>query len=719
MTLTNRTFLTRGLAAVATLALAAAWLVAGPLALRASAAPFNVSSAAELRAALAVAAVNDQDDVITLVSNFTWTGAGDATYVDDGYSLEIDGNGHKITGGSGTVGLMVNYYGGGTGSFDMHDITISGLKTLQAVSADAAVSATLENVTVKGTVGDAAAVYLAGDTVTVTDSTFKNNETTVEYGGALYLYPNSGAATITGSTFTNNSSADDGGAVYVHGSVDSLDSTYTGNSTTVAGINGGAITATETVTVDGGTFTDNVTTDYGGAIYGGYAVVVDDATFTGNSATQGGAIWSATFVTIGDTAGSTFTDNVAAGDGGAIYSNSITDIYDSSFTGNSSTSGEGGAVYSDDNLDIEYTTFDDNTATYTGRSGGAVFTYADATVLGSEFTNNQAIYGGALYVYDVATINDSTFANNFASTNGGAVYDGDGSVDVTNSTFDSNTAGYTGGAVWSYSTVTSTFSTFVENNSVAEGGAISVSSGNLVSEGSVFYTYTPSFIILCDVGGSATSSGYNYVSDSGCLGTPTTGDVVTAADPQVGALADNGGPAQTMEPLTGSPLIDAAGACSVSDDQRGAARPEAGGTLCDIGAVEAIADTTFDIVTSSGTIHVTATNLTCVNSFAAIDEVDLTTAPPSKLLLPFGGFTFDVCVPDDGWTTTVTLDLPSPVKQLWKLNGTTWSKVPGVTISGSTLTYQITDGGPLDDDGSADGQIVDPGAPAIVLSLTG
>jgi len=69
-----------------------------------------------------------------------------------------------------------------------------------------------------------------------------------------------------------------------------------------------------------------------------------------------------------------------------------------------------------------------------------------------------------------------------------------------------------------------------------------------------------------------------------------------ALDPRLGALADNGGPTQTLLPQTGSPLIDAIvnGACQtasgvvgpITTDQRGLVRPQVPGGLCDIGAVE-------------------------------------------------------------------------------------------------------------------------------------
>lgn len=82
--------------------------------------------------------------------------------------------------------------------------------------------------------------------------------------------------------------------------------------------------------------------------------------------------------------------------------------------------------------------------------------------------------------------------------------------------------------------------------------------------------------------------GYNLSSDHTC-GFTGTGDVI--GNPQLGGLADNGGPTETMMLGAGSPARDAipdkSGTCTDEHqtDQRGVGRPING--ACDIGAVEA------------------------------------------------------------------------------------------------------------------------------------
>ncbi len=60
------------------------------------------------------------------------------------------------------------------------------------------------------------------------------------------------------------------------------------------------------------------------------------------------------------------------------------------------------------------------------------------------------------------------------------------------------------------------------------------------------------------------------------------------ADPQLGALADNGGPTETLMPGAGGAAIGAvpATSCTVHEDQRGLPRPGVSKTNCDAGAVE-------------------------------------------------------------------------------------------------------------------------------------
>jgi hypothetical protein len=81
------------------------------------------------------------------------------------------------------------------------------------------------------------------------------------------------------------------------------------------------------------------------------------------------------------------------------------------------------------------------------------------------------------------------------------------------------------------------------------------------------------------------SAGYNLDTGVSCAFAKPTD--LTAADPQLGPLAANGGPTPTRAPAGGSPAIDHGGTRATgcpATDQRGVSRPQ--GPACDIGAVE-------------------------------------------------------------------------------------------------------------------------------------
>jgi hypothetical protein len=90
---------------------------------------------------------------------------------------------------------------------------------------------------------------------------------------------------------------------------------------------------------------------------------------------------------------------------------------------------------------------------------------------------------------------------------------------------------------------------------------------------------------------STDSEGSNFADDQSC-GLTAPGDRQAVGDPQLGALADNGGPTPTLLPETTSPLVravpaavcEAAVASGIVTDQRSLPRASAG--PCDIGSVE-------------------------------------------------------------------------------------------------------------------------------------
>jgi hypothetical protein len=153
------------------------------------------------------------------------------------------------------------------------------------------------------------------------------------------------------------------------------------------------------------------------------------------------------------------------------------------------------------------------------------------------------------------------------------------------STFFGNTAGDAGGGIHSYFGTTILFNNIIANSPNGSD---------------------------CDhLGGSSIiSNGYNLDSDGSC-GLTSIGDLPNT-DPQLDALADNGGPTMTHALLPGNPIIDA-GNCAGGPvtDQRGVPRPR--GDNCDIGAYESRG---FTLTSTDGTLQEGTVNTAFANPLA-------------------------------------------------------------------------------------------------------
>lgn len=237
-----------------------------------------------------------------------------------------------------------------------------------------------------------------------------------------------------------------------------------------------------------------------------------------------------------------------------------------------------------------------------------------------------------MYVSANVTINALTIVHGKCDCNGAGIFSGadDTTLNVTNSTFKDNSLvnGGTGGAIYSAgnnATLNVTNSTFSDNTIPPcdtlcsnQGGAIGISSGgtlhvtnstfsgNRADQGGAIYTDYSTTILKNSIIANSPSGGNCYnnsgtiTADSHNLADDNTCDSATQetlAQIKLGALADNGGPTQTMALDSGSAALDAgddavcAAATGSPDhgaggkDQRGVARPQ--GSHCDVGAFEA------------------------------------------------------------------------------------------------------------------------------------
>jgi hypothetical protein len=183
-------------------------------------------------------------------------------------------------------------------------------------------------------------------TLTIENLTVKNSTTTHAIKGKHVVIKN--------STFSGNT----GGAVWARGDVTVTNSVFSGNS----GGSGAAIFAADeedsiprAVLITGSTFYNNEADFDGGAVFGYGSVEISNSTFVDNTAQAGGAVYVTAIFDSGalNVTNSTFKNNVVSGDdaeGGALFAESGQVIF-STFVDNTAPSpvegGEkpGNAIY--------------------------------------------------------------------------------------------------------------------------------------------------------------------------------------------------------------------------------------------------------------------------------------------------------------------------------------------------------------------------------------
>jgi len=261
----------------------------------------------------------------------------------------------------------------------------------------------------------------SGGFLTLINITIINGQVTGD-GGAIYI---KGGATLTGCKFINNKATEKGGAIYNNDVVTLIDCNFNSNSATQEA---GAIynSFSAILTAVNSIFTNNSANTDGGAIFNTGGVNLNYCTFSDNTAkTSGGAIYN-----LGHTLtvkNSIFNTNKAnSSSGGAILSQGSSSFNNCSFTANFAYS-SGGAIYNYYIMDLDYCTFTNNRADSGSYGGGAICNNANGynlIIRMSNFTGNSATNGGAIYNYN-GTV-DLTFSNLIENSaiNGGAIYNG-------------------------------------------------------------------------------------------------------------------------------------------------------------------------------------------------------------------------------------------------------------------------------------------------------
>ncbi|GAB5519161.1 MAG: hypothetical protein RhofKO_14120 [Rhodothermales bacterium] len=230
-----------------------------------------------------------------------------------------------------------------------------------------------------------------------------------------------------------------------------------------------------------------------------------------------------------------------------------------------------------------------------------VFTDGSLTLRGLTLTGGRASFGGALDVQgNTTTLDRVTITGNAAtsSSGGGVSVRFNASLIMTNTTITGNTAVTQGGGLWlqrSEGMIAATGST-IYGNDAPTGEQLRIDAGTVTLTSSVLGGGSDPGAD-CSRGSGTLTASHTLVEDGSCI-TPGTNDN-RSGDAMLGALADNGGPTQTLLPQLFSPVVDAGICAALTIDQRGLGRPYDDGSsvnvgdACDIGAVEAQANEVF------------------------------------------------------------------------------------------------------------------------------
>jgi hypothetical protein len=601
--------------------------------------------------------------------------------------LDITTTLHTVTvaggGSSGPSATIIDAAGLNTGSLRdrAFHITGSGVTVIfqdlvirNGKAADDGTSGASTNPTAQNTNRIGGGILNNGGSVTLTNVTVQscqalgkgdsviNDHTTLDaFGGGIASLAATGNVIITNSTLTGNAAVGGDGGNFNNGAGSNAKggSIYFADGT--LNITGSRIVNSAANGGNGGNQDQNGQTNGG---FGGTA--------------QGGGVWvGGGTVSINNT---TFESTVANG-------------------GNSGTGGngsepsgpaDGGGLYSLGNVTVSNSTF--HLAGATGGNTGNTF---GSTCLGGHTSGDAGgARGGAIFADGGSLIvNTATFANNFAvGGNGGNGGQNNGGLNC--GAHGAGGLAYGGAIANNAATVNIKHGTLSLNNAQAgntgvntpgvskparpaaegTGGGIRVGSasvtlentiiaGNTAANGAGDTTGAPT--PGPNVDGTVTSNGHNLLGvateASGFVG---TGDQ-TGANPMLAALADNGGPTQTMALTPGSPAIDAGVAAGASFDQRGMSR-----TYDDSGVANA--------ATSDGT-DIGAFELQPVCSLSCLADMIVSNDADSC------GAVVNYTAPSGAACGTVTCDHPSG--SLFPLGDTT---VTCTSSAGPSCSFKVT-----------------------------
>ncbi len=357
--------------------------------------------------------------------------------------------------------------------------------------------------------------------LTITGGNISGN--TAQFGGGIYKQV--GGLSVDSTQLSENSATEAGGAVYSGGTITPgyVHRTTISNTTLLknsANAGGAIYNSDSQLTVLASTFLENEAAGSGGALYHGLSQFLDaqagrlwisNSQFDQNQARTGGAVYNQGWATI---AGSSFTNNVATRDGGAIFlTNYPATVSDCVVTDNIAQWAAGGISAGSlseggPELDPEYrfrilrSNISRNSANGTvfGDGGGGIRVSGKSLVEDCVLSQNKSTRdGGGVHLLDAyaiapSTFRDCTLTGNSSNEDGGAFRAIIGEFEIIDTIFDSNSARNGGGLHTNASVYAEVVgSTFTNNVAVQRGGAIATAAEMLIND--------------CDLGNNSAADG--------------------------------------------------------------------------------------------------------------------------------------------------------------------------------------------------------------------
>ena len=309
------------------------------------------------------------------------------------------------------------------------------------------------------------------------------------------------------------------------------------------------------------------------------------------------------------------------------------------------------------------------------------------------------------------TVSNSTFSGNNVTSWGGGIYNSSANTAtpaVTNSTLYGNGAAV-GGGIYITGTLTVANSTLSGNSATQGGGIYKDSVNGRLNLNNTIVGGNSASAVGPDLYGAVTTGDYNLVQNSSGA-TLSGSNNITGQAPRLSALADNGGPTQTMALQSGSPAINAGDPAvngTGETDQRGTGYARVLDGRLDIGAFEYDPTNQAPVHRLDGTpLGATATvttpeNTTLVLNDAnsnrlSITDVDAGTSPVrvtltsvyGRITLPVTtGLTFTA-----GSNHSASMTFTGTLADINRdLNGLSFSPTPNYARNGAKLTLTTND----------------------------